>query len=128
MALVAMGAATGIGFAAMTGEWSRVAQLSEAALLMIPALLVVGGTVFCLIAWWPRRAMLAWGVVAVIVVIDIFGAVLDLPQWALNLSPFQHVPAVPAVPVAAMPVVALLVVAALLIGLGATGLRRRDIG
>lgn len=128
VALVAMGAATGIGFAAMTGEWSSVTQLSEAALLMIPALLVVGGMVFCLIAWWPRRAMLAWGVVAVIVVIDIFGAVLDLPQWALNLSPFQHVPAVPAEGFDAVPVVVLLIVAALLTALGATGLRRRDIG
>ena len=123
-----MGAATGTGFAAMTGEWASIAQLSEAALLMIPALLVVGGMVFCLVAWWPRRAMLAWGVVAVIVVIDLFGAVLDLPQWALNLSPFQHVPAAPAVPVEAAPVVVLLVVAALLTALGATGLRRRDIG
>ena len=126
--LTAMGAATGAGFAAMTGEAHRIAQLSVAALLMVPAQLVVVGIAFCLVAWWPRRAMLAWGVVAVIVVIDLFGALLELPQWIINVSPFQHVPAVPATPVQALPIALLLICAAVLVAVGSAGLRRRDIG
>ena len=128
VALVAMGAATGIGFALMTGDEARIGQLAVAALLMVPAQLVVAGIAFCLVAWWPRRAMLAWGVVAIIVVIDLFGALLDLPQWVLNLSPFQHVPAVPAMPVHALPIVILLSCAAVLVTIGSIGVRRRDIG
>lgn len=128
VALTAMGAATGFGFAALTGEWNRIAQLSGAALLMVPAELVVAGIAFCLVAWWPQRAMLAWGAVAVIVVIDLFGALLELPQWVVNASPFQHVPAVPAAPVQALPVMLLLICAAVLVAVGSAGLRRRDIG
>ena len=128
VALTAMGAATGTGFAAMTGDAHRIAQLSAAALLMVPAQLVVVGIAFCLVAWWPRRAMLAWGVVAVIVVIDLFGALLELPQWIINVSPFQHVPAVPATPVQALPIALLLICAAVLVAVGSAGLRRRDIG
>ena len=112
----------------MTGDEARIGQLAVAALLMVPAQLVVVGIAFCLVAWWPRRAMLAWGVVAVIVVIDLFGALLDLPQWVLNLSPFQHVPAVPAMPVQALPIVILLICAAVLVTVGSIGVRRRDIG
>ena len=128
VALTAMGAATGAGFAVMTGEAHRIAQLSFAALLMVPAQLVVVGIAFCLVAWWPRRAMLAWGAVAVIVVIDLFGALLELPQWIVNVSPFQHVPAVPAAPAQALPIVVLLSCAAVLVAVGSAGIRRRDIG
>jgi len=128
VALVTMGAATGIGFAAMTGEGTRIAQLAGAALLMVPAQLVVAGIAFCLVAWWPRRALLAWGVVAAIVVIDLFGALLDLPQWVLNVSPYQHVPAMPAMPVEVLPIVILMIGSAALVAAGSVGVRRRDIG
>jgi len=128
VALASMGAATGIGFAALTGEEARIAQLSAAALLMVPAQLVVTGIVFCVVAWWPRWSMLAWGVVAAIVVVDLFGTLLELPQWVMNVSPFQHVPAVPAVSFQAAPIVILLACSAVLAAVGAIGLRRRDIG
>ena len=128
VALVTMGTTTGIGFASMTGDEARIAQLAMAALLMVPAHLVVAGIAFCLVASWPRQALLAWSVVAVIVVIDMFGGLLDLPQWALNMSPFQHVPAVPAVPVVALPIVILLICSAVLVAAGSIGMRRRDIG
>ena len=72
--------------------------------------------------------MLAWGAVAAIAVIDLFGAVLELPRWVMNLSPFQHVPALPAEPFSALPIVVLIGCAALLTGTGILGLRRRDIG
>jgi ABC-2 type transport system permease protein len=95
---------------------------------MVPALLVVAGIAFCVVAWWPRWSMLAWGVVAAVVVVDLFGTLLDLPQWALNVSPFQHVPAVPAESFRVAPIVTLVACAAVLAAVGSTGLRRRDIG
>jgi ABC-2 type transport system permease protein len=66
-------------------------------------------------------------VVAAILVVDLFGTLLELPQWALNLSPFRHVPAVPAAPFRAAPIAVLLVVAAGLAVVGWIGFRRRDI-
>ncbi len=57
-----------------------------------------------------------------------FGILLDLPQWLLNLSPFQHVPALlPAVPMSWLPIVALTAVAAALIAAGLAALDRRDL-
>jgi ABC-2 type transport system permease protein len=53
--------------------------------------------------------------------------VLSLPQWLIDLSPFSHIPAVPAADVTVLPIVSLVVVAALLFALGITGFRRRDI-
>jgi ABC-2 type transport system permease protein len=56
-----------------------------------------------------------------------FGSLLDLPQWLLNLSPFQHVPALPAAPMAWLPIVILSAIAAVLIAAGLAALDRRDI-
>jgi ABC-2 type transport system permease protein len=56
-----------------------------------------------------------------------FGALLDLPGWVLDLSPFQQTPALPAAPLRVVPLAVLTSVG---IGLGATGLaafRARDL-
>lgn len=57
-----------------------------------------------------------------------WGVGLGLPGWARDLSPFAHVPAVPASTMAWTPVVVLSALAVALLVLGGVGLRHRDIG
>jgi ABC-2 type transport system permease protein len=51
-----------------------------------------------------------------------------LSHWALDVSPFTHVPKLPGGSVSATPLVALSVIALALCALGLSALRRRDIG
>ena len=55
------------------------------------------------------------------------GALLELPQWLLDVSPFTHVPAVPAEPFAAAPLLWLGAAALALGALGFAAFRRRDL-
>jgi ABC-2 type transport system permease protein len=70
----------------------------------------------------------AWGVLVACFVIALFAELLDLPSWLSDVSPFQHVPAMPAQGFALTPIVALLAVTAALIAAGVAGFRRRDAG
>jgi ABC-2 type transport system permease protein len=56
------------------------------------------------------------------------GAVLGLPRWLSDLSPFERVPQLPAASLTLLPLVAMSAVAAVLTLIGLTGLRQRDIG
>ncbi|MDD9371490.1 MAG: hypothetical protein PV358_15320, partial [Acidimicrobiales bacterium] len=56
------------------------------------------------------------------------GQLLDLPRWALDLSPFEHVPSLPAADVDIIPLVALTLAAGALTAAGLAGFRRRDAG
>jgi ABC-2 type transport system permease protein len=61
-------------------------------------------------------------------VTGLFGALLDLPGWVVDLSPFQSVPQMPAQGFALTPIVSLTAVAAALVTAGVVGFRRRDAG
>ncbi len=123
----AIGAAMGVGTAIVLGDAGRVGELLAAGLVMVPAMWLLAGATLLLYGVRPRWALAAWALVAWVFVAAMFGSLLDLPQWLLNLSPFQHVPALPAAPMAWLPVVVLTAVAAALIAAGLAALDRRDI-
>ncbi|BCB82749.1 hypothetical protein Psuf_000620 [Phytohabitans suffuscus] len=56
-----------------------------------------------------------------------FGAILDLSQALLDISPFTHLPRLPGGDVDALPLVLLLAITAALAVAGLAGFRRRDI-
>lgn len=124
----ATGAALGAGFGLMTGDGGQVLRLAIAALAMVPAMLVVGGVTLATCALAPRRAVLAWSVLAVALVIGFLGSVLNLPQWLIDVSPYTHVPALPAERFDVLPVAILGVLAAGLAAVAGAGYRHRDIG
>lgn len=55
------------------------------------------------------------------------GSILQFPDWMNNLSPFGHVPQLPAAGMSWTPVLVLTALAAALIRLGLAGFRRRDL-
>ena len=62
-----------------------------------------------------------------VVFILFIGAILQLGQWFLNLSPFTHVPTLPGGPFRLLPVLALSATAAGLVAAGVAGFLRRDV-
>jgi ABC-2 type transport system permease protein len=125
--VTAAGLGAGLTYAGVTGDASQVPRLIGAALVSLPAVLFLIGVAFVLFGWLPDATVAAWGVFAVIVAVGIFGAILGLPQWLLDLSPFEALPAMPAAGFSWMPVVIVSAIACGLVTVGLVGFRRRDL-
>jgi ABC-2 type transport system permease protein len=125
--LAAGGLGTGVAHALATGDAGQATRVLGAALAYVPAVWVVVGLATALFGLVPRAVLAAWAVLAVVVVVAVFGELFDLPRWLRDLSPFSHVPDVPAAALTALPVVVLLVVAGALVAAGVAGFRRRDL-
>src|SRR5215207_6220154 len=75
---------------------------------------------------WPSSA--SWAALGASVLLGLFGELLQLEEWMLDLSPFTHIPDLPGGEVSAEPLVWLVGVAAMLTIAGLVGFRRRDVG
>jgi ABC-2 type transport system permease protein len=132
--LAVAGVAAGLGYGLRTGSaGSEVARLLGAAMVQLPASLAVAGAAVVLFGLAPRASVAgAWTVVGVVVLIVLFGQVLQLSQWILDVSPFTHVPKLPGAAVTlhttGPPLLWLGVAALALTAAGLAGLRHRDIG
>jgi ABC-2 type transport system permease protein len=127
LAMLAGGLALALGNAATGGGADRILELTVDALLYLPALFVVVGAAIVLFGLRPRWTAGGWFVLAACFVIAMFGPLLDLPQWAFDLSPVQHVPPAPASAIRALPLVMLGALGVALIGGGFAAFRRRDL-
>lgn len=111
------------------GTAALLRDLVGAAMVQLPAIGVLGAAVVVVLMLLPRWSVgLSWAlVVGSIYVGPMFGPSLGLPTWLLNLSPFTHVPNVPAVALSVGPVVGLGLSCVLLAAAGALLLRRRNL-
>jgi ABC-2 type transport system permease protein len=126
--LLLVGLTFGVSDLAVTSDGHAIGQSVVGALAFIPAVWVLIGVTMALIGLAPRARAVSWAVFAVCFVIGFFGQLLDLPSWAFDLSPFQHVPPYPATGLNALPLALLVAVAGGLTCVGLAGLQRRDIG
>ena len=126
--MVAGGIAEGIGAALVLGDASYVVSMAAAGATMSAGVAVLGGVAFALCAGAPRAAPAAWGVMVAAAALGVLGQALDLPMWARNLSPFQHVPRLPAASFDLLPVAILVAITGALVTVGALALPRRDVG
>ncbi|MGH2688445.1 MAG: ABC transporter permease, partial [Actinomycetota bacterium] len=125
--LLAGGLGLGLAGAASTGDAGLLPRLLGASLAYAPALWVTAGVVVLLFGVLPRAIKLAWVVVAYSYVVVYMGGILQLPGWMANLSPFGHVPQVPAEGLSLVPLAGLALVAVALTGAGVAAFRRRDL-
>jgi ABC-2 type transport system permease protein len=125
--VLAAGLGLGTGYAMVTGDGSAVARLTGATLAQISGLFVLGAAARLLNAALPRWATLAWLGVAFCWVILMFGQLLEFPQWLIDISPFSHLAAVPAVPMSWTPFLVVLAVAAAMNVAGLLAFQRRDV-
>jgi ABC-2 type transport system permease protein len=127
--LAATGGAMGATYGLIIGDAGQVPRLTGAALGFAPALWVLAGLATALFGVVPRAAVAtSWAVYAWCALVGFLGQLLDLPQWAMDLSPFEHVPEMPAQGVEWLPLAVLTLVAAALTAVGLAGLGRRDAG
>lgn len=120
LALWAGAAAVGVtepGF----GAYARVAVAYAAAILAVVALAAA------LYGWAPRLMGLAWLPIGAIFVLQMFGRMLDLPDWVLRLSPFHWAASTFSDGLEPAAAVALFVAAVVLAAFGLAGFRRRDV-
>jgi ABC-2 type transport system permease protein len=127
--LAVAGLGAGLAYGSQIGDvGGQVPRLVGAAMVQLPATLVLAGLGTALFGLTPRLAGLAWaGLIACVILLEL-GAVLGLSQWIVNASPFAHVPKLPGSALTATPLIWLVVVAAALGAAGLAGFRRRDIG
>lgn len=123
IALAAAATAAGV----VHGGRNDLPHLLTAAMVQLPAIWVLLGVALALFGLAPRLARASWGALAACVLIGQLGRLLRLPSWAMDVSPFTHLPQ-PGGAVRIAPLVALAVVAAALAAAGLVGLERRDLG
>ena len=125
--LGALGLGAGIADAVASDDAGRVPLLVGSALALAPAAWVLTGVAIALVGLAPRATAAAWGALGACFLVLYLGPLLSLPDWVMDLSPFTHVPLLPAAAFDAVPLLALTAIAAALAAAGLAGLRRRDI-
>lgn len=127
VALAGLGIGMGTAHAIVTGEPREIVALLGAALGYLPATFMLGGVAFMLFGWLPKTVTVVWAAMALCFVIGWLGQILALPKWALNLSPYSHIPQVPMVAFTWEPLLWLSLAVAVCTVAGVVGLNRRDI-
>lgn len=125
--MVASGLGVGVAYARVAGDASQIGRLVRAALVTVPAAFVFIGIVVVVFGFLPKAIMLAWVPLAITSIVVFFGELLELPNWALHLSPFEFLPAVPAEPLQLWPLIWLSVVGLVGVAVGLWGFSRRGI-
>ena len=129
--VLATGLACGVARGLASGPLAeQLGRDLAAGLAQAPAAWLLAGLTAAVLGLRPRWVGVTWVVVAVGVVLGLLGEVLGLPRWLQDLSPYAHVPHLPADSVPLADLVPLVVLVALAAGVTVAGLlayRRRDI-
>ncbi len=123
--VLGIGLAVGATYAVTDSDWSHLWPAVGAALAQLPAVLVMPAFAFGVWAW--TRTAWGWLLFGFAMLQTMLGELLKFPDWLNGVSPFWHLPAVPADSFELTPVLALLAVAAAFTAAGFWGLQRRDI-
>lgn len=94
--LLVAGLGFGLAGAASVGDGGLVLRLVGAALAYAPGLWVTVGVAVALFGWYPRAGAAAWIVPVYAFLVGYLGSILQFPDWMNDLSPFGHVPKLPA--------------------------------
>lgn len=127
MVVVAAGFGTGVTYGLISGDRSQLWRLTLAALVHLPAMMILAAFVYLLIGFVPRAGIFGWIALAFCFVVMLFGAALKLPTWVMNLSPFTHDRLLPTAGFSATSLLVESVVAVGLVSVAYIGLRSRDI-
>jgi ABC-2 type transport system permease protein len=123
--LLVTGLAMGVG---ATGSEVSFGGTLTATLVQIPAVVVVAGLALLALAQGSRYAVLGWAFVVAFFLVGPVAELLKLPGWVAGLSPYSHVPKVPAESFGWTPELVLMALAAALLATAWWRYRTRDIG
>ncbi|MFI9352792.1 ABC transporter permease [Streptomyces lydicus] len=122
---LALGVSYGLSVDDLGGQLGPVLV---ATLAQVPAVWTLTGVAVLAIGLLPKATSAVWAVVGGCLALGWLGPSLTFPQWAMDLSPYGHLPKLPGAEATAAPFVWLLALSALFAAAGLAGFRRRDIG
>lgn len=93
---------------------------------MLPVLALFLSILVCFIGVMPRLRSIVWILLGGAFIISYFGRLINLPNWAMKISPFYWFNKVPIREINGEPVVWMLAIAVVLMVIGYVGYRRRD--
>jgi ABC-2 type transport system permease protein len=99
----------------------------HAMMIYAPALWVMLGLGIFVVGIFPKAAMFCWAYFIYAFIVGFFGDLLNMPRWAMDLSPFSHIPQLPLEDVRVVTLLILTAVALALTVLGLIFYRRRDV-
>ncbi len=122
------GLSLGLVYGATSGDIAGQALRGlGAALVSAPATVLVAAVPLALVGVLPRWAsVVSWLVIVWCLLAGYFGAVIGLPDWLQQTSPFGHLPLWPAQPLTLAPLLVPTLGTVALVAVGVLGLRRRD--
>jgi len=126
--LLVVGVSAGLASAAQLGDSGQFGRIVVGALVQIPAVWVIIGIVAAAFGLVPRLVVLGWVALVGSMLLGEFGALFELSQDVMDVSPFAHVPRMPGGDFTLAPLLWLTAIAAGLITVGLAGFRRRDVG
>lgn len=127
LVMVLVGIAAGLADSQRTGDAAgSIGRLVGASIVTLPAIWVCVGIALVFVGLLPRHTGLVWAVLIGFLLLGEFGAIFGLPEWVQSLSPFGHVPGLPAADLVMTPLVTLTAIAAGLVLVGTGALRQRD--
>lgn len=124
--LLVTGVSLWVGYAAAEGP--GIGNLVEAALAWVPAVWVVAALAALGLAVRPTWTALGWAWPVGFLLLTLTAELLEWPSWVADLSPYAHVPAVPAEPWDWGATLGLSAVAGALVAAAWWRFRSRDIG
>ncbi len=125
MLLASMG--LGISATVVLDDAAVMPRLVGAGLAYIPAIWCAAGFTMTLVGVLPKATGVAWLGLLYAFVVLLFAGLFEFPGWMADLSPFGHVPNLPAAEVSIAPLAMLTVIASGMALLGLAGFQRRDI-
>ncbi|GAB3919575.1 exporter of polyketide antibiotics [Microlunatus endophyticus] len=117
----------GVG-AAGAPAGSHTGRIVPAALVYTPAAWLVIAVAAALFALRRSWAVIGWILPALCLVISLVGELLDLPDWFVRISPYAHVPQLPAAAMNWTPLLVMTGIALVVTAFGWWRFARRDIG
>lgn len=127
LVLVASGLGLGAGYFLVTRDGDAAWNITWPVLQYVGPVLVLSGVARLLFGLVPRWMVLAWVPLVLSAVVMLFGELFGLPQWLQDVSPFEHLPMVPADEFDWAPFLAVGAVAVALSVAGQFAFRRRDV-
>jgi len=102
-------------------------SLLHSMIVYVPALWFMLGLGLFIVGLSPKAVMFSRVYFTYIFIIGFFGELLEMPQWAMNLSPFYHIPQLPLENMRSLPLLALTAMALILALCGFVLYRRRNL-
>jgi ABC-2 type transport system permease protein len=121
------GIALGVTASIEQNDFSLLAGTLGAALGFTVVVWLLIGLSALLFGVAPRLLAISWLVLIYGFLVGLFGTQLQLPDWAISLSPFEHAPDLPGGELVLLPLILLILLAATSFAIGLLGFSRRDL-